>query len=147
MFDGGSSVANSVLVSGANGLVDKDSVDSSAGNSAPTVFEGETSSTQETNSKSVSLIRDNLKDFAKSFRYHHGFLETRYKRTMSSYIRKWISFTNKREISAIQVPVDQVLKFMTELYDLGLGYSALHTARSSLSALGISCDGFVKRKH
>lgn len=67
------------------------------------------------------------------------------KQQYSSYIRKWISFTNKRKISAIQVPVDQVLQFMTELYDLGFGYSALtcKTARSSLSALGISCDGFV----
>uniref|UniRef100_A0A8W8MEU2 Fibrinogen C-terminal domain-containing protein n=1 Tax=Magallana gigas TaxID=29159 RepID=A0A8W8MEU2_MAGGI len=60
VFDGGPSVANSVLVFGANGLVDKDSVDSSAGNSIPPAFEGETSTTQETNSNSVSLIMENL---------------------------------------------------------------------------------------
>lgn len=36
---------------------------------------------------------------------------------------------------------------MTELYDLGLLYSALYTARSSLCALGISCDGFVIGMH
>lgn len=58
VFDGGSSVAYSVLVSGANGLVDKDSVDSQE-NSVPTAFEGEISTTQETNSNSVSLIREN----------------------------------------------------------------------------------------
>lgn len=40
------------------------------------------------------------------------------KEQLSSYIRKWISFTNKRKISAIQVPVDQVLEFVTELFDL-----------------------------
>lgn len=57
-----------------------------------------------------------------------------------SYIRKWGSFTNERKISVIQVPVDQVLKFLTKLYDLGLGYCALNTSRSSLSALAISSD-------
>lgn len=62
-----------------------------------------------------------------------------------SYIRKWVSFTNKRKFSAIQVPVDQVLKFMTKLYDLGLGYCALNTTRSSLSALAIPSD-FCNRK-
>lgn len=55
VFDGGFSVAYSVPVSGAKGLVDKDSVDSSAGNSVSTAFQGETSTTQETK-----------KDFAKS---------------------------------------------------------------------------------
>ena len=150
VFDGGSSVANSVLVSGANGLVDKDSVDSSAGNSIPTAFEGETSTTQETNSNSVSLIRENL-EMRKISRKASDIIMASWrpgtKQQYSSYIRKWISFTNKRKISAIQVPVDQVLEFMTELYGLGLGYSALNTARSSLSALGISCDGFVIGKH
>lgn len=62
-----------------------------------------------------------------------------------SYIRKWVSFTNKRKFSAIQVPVDQVIQFMTELYDLWLRYSALNTSRSSLSALAISSD-FCNRK-
>lgn len=65
-----------------------------------------------------------------------------------SYIRKWVSFTNKRKFSAIQVPVDQVIQFMTELYDLWLRYSALNTSRSSLSALAISSEScFVIGKH
>ena len=132
VFDGGSSVANSVLVSGANGLVDKDSVDSSAGNSIPTAFEGETSTTQETNSNSVSLIRENL-EMRKISRKASDIIMASWrpgtKQQYSSYIRKWISFTNKRKISAIQVSVDQVLEFMTELYDLGLGYSALNTCK------------------
>lgn len=47
----------------------------------------------------------------------------------------------------MQVPEDQVLKLITELYDLGLGYSALNSAKSSLSALGIFCNGFVIGNH
>lgn len=43
--------------------------------------------------------------------------------------------------------MNNVVEFLTELYEKGLGYSALNTARSALSALGISIESFSAGHH
>ena len=40
-----------------------------------------------------------------------------------------------------------VLEFLSELFDKQAGYSALNTARSALSAMGLICDGFSIGSH
>ena len=40
-----------------------------------------------------------------------------------------------------------VLDFLSELYGNNLGYSAINTARSALSAIGLTCDGFSIGSH
>lgn len=46
-----------------------------------------------------------------------------------------MAFTSRGDIDPIQPPVNKVLDFLTELYDNGLGYSAINTARSALSTI------------
>ena len=50
------------------------------------------------------------------------------------YIRKWISFCDQREINRVHSSVALGLAFLVELYEQGLGYSSLNTARSEISS-------------
>ena len=51
----------------------------------------------------------------------------------SVYICKWNYFYKQRQISGVAPDVNRVIEFLTTLYDEGLGYSAINTARSALS--------------
>ena len=41
----------------------------------------------------------------------------------------------KREINPVRPSITMAVEFLTELYDLGLGYSSINTARCALSAI------------
>ena len=58
------------------------------------------------------------------------------------YLNTWSSFCSKRKIDSHDISVNNVLKFLTFLYELGLGYSSLNTAHSALSSLdcGSTCS-------
>lgn len=56
------------------------------------------------------------------------------KKQYRSYLKKWVSFCDKRKINFFEANVTNVLSFLTELYQCGLGYSCLNTARSALSS-------------
>ena len=56
------------------------------------------------------------------------------------YFSKWESYTRKREFDPFQPTISEVLDFLQNLYDSGFSYSALNTARSSLSSF-IILDG------
>ena len=58
----------------------------------------------------------------------------RTKKHYSTYLTKWQKFCNQRQISDIQPSVVSVLDFLTLLYQQGLTYSAINTARSALSS-------------
>ena len=63
----------------------------------------------------------------------------------SSYIKRWISFCCKQQIDCVSPTISQALDFLVELYESGIGYSGINTARSSLPCLvkpvnGISLD-------
>lgn len=53
----------------------------------------------------------------------------------NSYLKRWIQFCGERKISTTEVTVNNVLKFLTSLYETGLKYSAINTARCALSSL------------
>jgi hypothetical protein len=53
-----------------------------------------------------------------------------------TYISKWVQYCCERHISSISVTIVDVIDFFTGLFQSGLGYSALNTARGALSALG-----------
>ena len=57
------------------------------------------------------------------------------------YLLKWIEFCQKENIPIAQADVNDGLKFLTYLYQTGVGYSAINTARSALSAV-IKSDSF-----
>ena len=50
----------------------------------------------------------------------------------SSYIKRWISFCCKQQIDCVSPTISQALDFLVELYESGIGYSGINTARSSL---------------
>ncbi|XP_061187368.1 uncharacterized protein LOC133195519 [Saccostrea echinata] len=56
------------------------------------------------------------------------------KKQYRAYIEKWLSFCNSRQINVFEANVNNVLSFLTELFQSGLGYSCLNTARSALSS-------------
>lgn len=60
-----------------------------------------------------------------------------------SYIKIWVQFSTQRQINPISPPVEQAIEFLTELYSQGLGYSALNTARSTLSAIILPVNNVV----
>ncbi|MES9881878.1 MAG: tyrosine-type recombinase/integrase [Sedimenticola sp.] len=65
----------------------------------------------------------------------------------TTYIRKWIQYCGKRKINHLQANVSDVVDFLSELFHKGLSYSALNTARSSLSAIGLVVNGFTIGSH
>ena len=50
------------------------------------------------------------------------------------YIKKWKEFCIEKQVDPLHSTVDTVLGFLTKLFELGLGYSVINTARSALSA-------------
>ena len=62
------------------------------------------------------------------------------------FLRKgWFCFCNKRKTSAFQTTLSTVR--FTEMFDTGIGYSALNTACSALSVVGIVIEGFSVGSH
>ena len=57
------------------------------------------------------------------------------------HLKKWKQFCSERNIDSHDISVNNVLKFLTLLYESGLGYSSINTARSALSSLdrGSTC--------
>ena len=58
------------------------------------------------------------------------------------YLEKWQLFADRRAVDPLYPPVNDVLEFLQELYERGLGYSCLNTARRALSSF-IVLDGNV----
>ena len=50
------------------------------------------------------------------------------------YIHKWILFCTDNDMNVFTKDVSQIVRFLNILYDDGLMYSAINTARSALSA-------------
>ncbi|CAG2218782.1 unnamed protein product [Mytilus edulis] len=51
-----------------------------------------------------------------------------------SYIQKWMLFCNEEKINQFNPSINNVLKFLFNLFENGLGYSALNTAKSAVSS-------------
>jgi integrase len=52
-----------------------------------------------------------------------------------SYLKQWKDYTNRQDVNPISPSISNVLDFLTELFNKGLSYSAINTARSSLSTV------------
>lgn len=64
-----------------------------------------------------------------------------------TYIKKWILYCAERKTNKFLPSVEFVLEFLTYLYEAGLSYSALNSARSALSAFGLTFDNIPIGKH
>lgn len=52
-----------------------------------------------------------------------------------SYINKWSKFCSTANCDFFNPPIAKIIEFLTELFQLGLSYSTINSARSALSAL------------
>jgi len=57
-----------------------------------------------------------------------------------TYWNKWQCYASEQSINPFQPPVNKVLEFLHQLYEQGLGYSGINTARSALSSI-ITLEG------
>ena len=69
------------------------------------------------------------------------------KKQYSSCIKKWVCYCNERKIDTIYISVMAGLDFLTHLFDSGLGYSTINTARSALSSFVILDTGISFGSH
>ncbi|XP_070191587.1 uncharacterized protein [Littorina saxatilis] len=58
----------------------------------------------------------------------------------ASYLSRWSKFCVQCQCDPLRPTIDEVLQFLTKLYEDGLAYSAINTARSALSAVVILPD-------
>ena len=62
---------------------------------------------------------------------HHG--GTQPKKQYKTYLARWHQFSTKRSCDPLQPTLTDVIEFLTELFQSGIGHSCLNTARSALS--------------
>ena len=53
----------------------------------------------------------------------------------STYLSRWERYCEENQLSKINPGLNGAIEFLTFLFESGLGYSALNTARSALSAI------------
>ena len=64
-----------------------------------------------------------------------------------SYYKKWLDFCDREQISTVHPSLAQVIEFLLTLFNNGLSYSNLNTARSALSSILPSIDGIPVGQH
>ena len=64
-----------------------------------------------------------------------------------SSLRRWNTFCLNRNINPFVNDIKIVLDFLTSLYNINLGYSAINTSRSALSLILAPIDGFTVGTH
>ncbi|KAH3868108.1 hypothetical protein DPMN_031247 [Dreissena polymorpha] len=139
VFDNSTPVANTNLVFKTNGNDYKGALHSSGNqkSSISTTLRSNPSAGKRLSSDCMSSVRE-------SFRCQ-GFSRRATKILMSSwrsgtqkqyqtYISRWFQYCDKCKIDSVSVSVKDVVEFLTEEFERGVGYSALNTARGALSS-------------
>ena len=65
----------------------------------------------------------------------------------ASYLTRWNKFCIQSQCDPLRPPGDMVLQFLTTLYEEGLGYCAINTARSALAAVVMLPDNKTVGSH
>ncbi|WAR20627.1 YI31B-like protein [Mya arenaria] len=105
---------------------------------------------QQTTSNAMSYIRRSYEKRNLSEKYINIIMASWRKTTQkqySTYINRWIHFCREREIDPLQTPIEYCIEFLTELYDSGLRYETLNTARSAVSSLCKKQNGYNVGSH
>ena len=92
----------------------------------------------ETESASLSLMRRVYKNRGFSEKATNIVLQSwrqSLQKQYDSHIKKWLLFCSERKIDPIQLPVGAAVDFLALLYEKGLSYSSINTARCALSAI------------
>jgi len=72
---------------------------------------------------------------------------TREREQYASCIKPWIKYCHRKHVSCVDPSISQALDFLVELYDQGVGYSAMNMARSALSCILTSVNGITFGAH
>ena len=86
----------------------------------------------------MSLIRESLRNKGIPERAQELILQSwreGAQKQYRTYLQKRTTFSSGRDIDPIQPTISEVIDFLTELFDSGLGYSGLNTARCALSSV------------
>ena len=71
----------------------------------------------------------------RSGKYYSGFLAKGTKRQYRTYIEQWKKFCKEQNTDMQIASTAEEIEFLFLLYEKGLGYSAINTARSMLSEI------------
>ena len=96
----------------------------------------ETPTPQQAKINGMQVVRDSLRTRGVSEKASAVILNSWRGTTQKQYqvyLKKWYSFCSKRGFDPCSVSPVKALDFLAELFEQGLGYSALNTARSALS--------------
>lgn len=110
----------------------------------------DTSSSQENDHDGLQSIRRSLETQGISRRASDIILQSWRKGTRKqyvSYIKRWTKYCHSKNVSWVDPSISQALDFLVELYDQGLGHSALNTARSALSCILKPVNGITFGAH
>ena len=65
----------------------------------------------------------------------------------SSNIKRWITYCNKQHVDCVSPTLPQALHFLVQLFEGGIGYSGINTARSALSCIVKPTNGISFGSH
>jgi hypothetical protein len=136
--DSCTNVANSDILPKVNGNADQlTKTTTNAGKSAKvTTLRGESSIMEKDATDGMSYIWKNLEARGVPEEARNIMLQFWRKSTRNQYdvyLKKWTLFCCERDINPHETTINVVLQFLTSLYESGLRYSAINTARCALS--------------
>ncbi|XP_070212571.1 uncharacterized protein [Littorina saxatilis] len=140
-----SPVANSGVVAPASAVASPGTCDSSERETSSdlTTKQCSTSTSEKSTSPSLCLIVQSLETrglHEKTQTIICASWRSTTKKQYACYLARWRSFCAQRSSDPLRPSVNLVLSFLTDLFDAGLGYSAINTARSALSSVILMPD-------
>ena len=141
-------LANTAMVYAAHGVTDRQTNTHSISEepSVSAIENSRTSVKEQINSDGMSCVRKHFREQGLSESATNIIMsswKSGTKKQYNTFIKRWLQHCCKNKVNSIQPSLNQVLEFFTQLFDTGLGYSSLNTARGALSALGIKLDGIL----
>ncbi|CAG2190131.1 unnamed protein product [Mytilus edulis] len=101
-------------------------------------------------SGSFYLVRENLENKGLSTLTADIILQSWRQSTgkqYGTYFKRWMCFSNKKQTDPLDPSINTVLSFLSSLYDSGLSYSAINTAKSAISSICSVTSGIDIGKH
>ena len=134
-------MANPKLVSQTSSHVSGCSKCTTVAKDCPTNARDETRSSplnQENGSDCLQIVRQSYETQGFSQKATSIILQSWRKGTTkqySSYIKRWTTYCHQKQIDPVSATIPQALDFLVELFETGVGYSGINTARSALSSV------------
>lgn len=69
------------------------------------------------------------------------------KQQYKPFITKWEQYCSQRKINPFSATIEHGINFLAELYQTGIGYSALNTARCTLSTVCFTSEHYTFGQH